>query len=262
MVRYLRLWAQFLKMSVMADLEYRLNMILRFIGEFVWYLAQLSTFEVIYTHTTLIQGWDVNAMRVFMGCLFLVDVIYMFFIQENMEHFSSMVRKGDLDLYLVKPINSQFMVSCRKVSSVYLLNMFVVLIYLSWAVSQLQTMVTPLQIALFVVLLICGFLICYSIRFFMASLAVIFVNTTSLQFLWHQIYRLGTRPDIVYPRTLRIVLLTILPVGFFASVPSRILVEGLDPRLLVASVAAALFGLLFSSWFWNRALKSYSSASS
>ena len=81
---------------------------------FMRYVAQLSVFEVLYTHTSTISGWDVHGMRIFMGCLFLVDVFYMILFMENMDTMSSLIKRGDLDLYLVKPIDAQFMVSCRK----------------------------------------------------------------------------------------------------------------------------------------------------
>src|ERR1700722_10994019 len=113
-MRYVHLWFAFLKMSWMADLEYRLNILIRTTGEAGWYVAQLSLFEVLYTHTKTISGWDVHGMRVFMGAMFLTDVLYMILIMDNIEGVFSLVRRGDLDIYLTKPVNSQFMVSFRK----------------------------------------------------------------------------------------------------------------------------------------------------
>ena len=76
-MRYVRLWFSFLRASALADFEYRMNITVRIFGEVIWYATQLSVFEVLFTHTQTISGWDVNAMRVFMGTLFLVDNMYM-----------------------------------------------------------------------------------------------------------------------------------------------------------------------------------------
>lgn len=261
-MRYLGLWFQFCKMSLMADMEYRLNLVVRVFGEIFWYAAQMSTFEVLYLHTPLIQGWDVNAMRVFMGCLFLADVIYMILLHENMDQIATLVRKGDLDMYLVKPINSQFMVSFRKISSAYLVNFWMVVGFLVWAILRLPKAPSMLQIFTFALLMICGVTITYSMRFLFSTLSVVFHNASSVQFLWYQVYRLGTRPDILYPRMLRLVLLSALPIGFVASVPSRVLVDGFEWTFLAGGVALAAGFLCLSSLAWNRALRSYSSASS
>ena len=68
-------------------------------------------------------------MRVFMGAMFLTDVLYMILIMDNIEGVFSLVRRGDLDIYLTKPVNSQFMVSFRKVGTAFFQSPFS-----SWAI--------------------------------------------------------------------------------------------------------------------------------
>lgn len=262
MTRYLRLWLSFLKMSWMADIEYRLNFTVRILGEVVWYAAQLSVFEVLYTHTSTISGWDVHSMRVFMGTLFFADVVYMILFSENLDMFFSLVRKGDLDLYLLKPVNSQFMVSCRKVSVAYIVNMLMVLVYLIWGILNLNHAVSPLQLLGYATMILLGVVTIYSLRFMFSTLAIIFQDFTSIQFIWHQLYRLGTRPDILYPSFLRLFIMTLFPVAFFASVPARVLIEGFDIYMLLASLVFGLGFLALSNRAWEAALKKYSSASS
>jgi ABC-2 type transport system permease protein len=261
-MRYLRLWLSFFKVSWMADFEYRLNLIVRVVGEFSWYVAQLSVFEVLYRHSDTISGWDVHGMRVFMGTLFLADVFYMILFMENMDNMASAVKRGDLDLYLTKPIDSQFMVSFRKIAVAYFLNLALILLYLVWAIRQLPGSLSTPQLVSFVILLVSGFISLYAIRFMFATLSVFLHDAGNVQFVWHQLYRLGTRPDPLYPSPLRLIVFTIFPVAFFASVPARVLVEGFDVRLLVAAPLVASVMLVFSHLFWNRALRSYSSASS
>jgi ABC-2 type transport system permease protein len=214
MKRYLKLWLSFLKMSAMADFEYRANIVLRVITEVIWYTMQLSVFEVLYTHTRSISGWTVNDMRVFMGSLFLTDVTFMIFFHENLDQLWSLVRKGDLDLYLVKPVNSQFMISCRKVSVAYLLNWLLVFAYLCWAVHGMDRPVGAAQILTFAVLCVTGVAMCYVLRFMFAILTVVMQDSGNIQFIWYQFYRLATRPDPIYPQFLRYIILTIFPVAF------------------------------------------------
>lgn len=262
MKRYLRLWLQFAKMSAMADFEYRTNIVLRFMGEFLWYTMQLSVFEVLYLHTKTISGWDVNDMRVFMGSLFFVDVLYMILLHENMDYLGSIVRKGDLDLYLTKPVNSQFMISFRKVSVSYLLNLLMISAYLVWAVMHLSRPVSVWQVLSFGMMIFFGLCICYALRFMFAALTVIVQDAGNIQFVWNQMYRLATRPDPIYPMFLRYLIFTFFPVAFFASVPSRILVEGLHWYFLVASPVFAVSLIWLSHLWWEKALRGYSSASS
>lgn len=261
-MRYLRLWLQFLKFSWMADLEYRMNFVVRVIGEFFWYTAQLSVFEVLYTHTETLHGWDINAVRVFMGTLFLVDGLYMILFHENLDHLSSLVRKGDLDLYLVKPINSQFMISCRRVSSVYFINITLVLGYLGWAVSRLNHSIELTQVLAYLVMVACGLCIYYCMRLLFGMLAIVLHEAGNIQFVWYNLFRLGTRPDVLYPRTLRLVIMTAIPVAFIASAPAKMLVEGANGGLLLHALALVSFLIALTAFLWKRALRQYASASS
>lgn len=262
MKRYFLLWLSFLKMSWMADIEYRLNFVVRFIGEFSWYIAQLSVFEVLYKHTTTISGWDVHGMRVFMGTLFLTDVLYMILFMESMDNIAGFVKRGDLDLYLTKPVNSQFMVSVRKVAVVYFVNLAAILGYLYWGISKLPGAISVYQILSYTVCILTGLIALYAIRFMFATLSVVLQDAGNMQFVWHQLYRLGMRPDPIYPAALRMIVLTVFPVAFFASVPSRILVEGINTPLLIAAPCLAMTLLYLSHFFWESALRRYSSASS
>ena len=112
------------KTSLISDLEYRANYFTRFITDVFWYIAQILTFEVLYRHTNKIGDWDVHQMKVFLGILFVIDALYMIIIHENLENLSEKVRKGDLDLLLAKPINSQFMITLQKANTAILGNFF------------------------------------------------------------------------------------------------------------------------------------------
>lgn len=261
-MRYIKLWLQFLKISAMADAEYRMNFVVRVFGEFFWYAAQLSVFEVLYTHTDSLNGWDINAVRVFMGTLFLVDGLYMVLFVENLDHFSSLVRKGDLDLYLVKPINSQFMVSCRKVASVYLVNLVLVIGYLIWGLGRLNHPISLEQILAYIVMCICGVLICYCCRLLFGMLVFFLHEAGNIQFIWYSLYRLGTRPDVLYPRYLQIFIMTVIPVAFFASVPSKIFIEGMQWSLVGQALVVTIVFFTLTAYLWKIALRNYASASS
>jgi len=261
-MRYFHLWLSFLKMSWMADLEYRLNIVLKSVGEIGWYVAQLSIFEVLYTHATTISGWDVHAMRVFMGALFVADALYCLFFQENTEQMFTLVRKGDLDLYLTKPVDSQFMISARKVATPFFFNVIGTMVYLIWAIEDFPQHVTALQVVTFFFLSAMGFASLYSIRFMFSTLTVLAQDAGNIHFVWYQLYRLATRPDPIYPFLMRLIVLTIFPVAFFASVPSRVFVEGYDWRFLVAAPCFAIGTFYLSRKFWAFALRHYSSASS
>jgi ABC-2 type transport system permease protein len=259
--KYFGIFKAIAKASLIAEIEFRLNFAMRIINDVFWYLAQIFTFEVLFQHTKLIGDWNLAQTRVFLGVLFIVDALFMIFLQENLDRFSEKVRKGELDLLLTKPINSQFMISFQRISVSCFGNLLIALCWFFWSLSQLPDVNWTKGIWI-LLLAPSGFAVLYGVRFSIAALALLFVRVDSIQYVWYQLYRLGMRPDSIYMPWLRFLLLTLVPVGLIASVPARAILN--PPELWVyawALCAGPLF-IMFSAWFWKRCLLKYQSASS
>jgi len=260
--KYLSLYWTFFRTSLMADLEYRLNIVTQVITDLFWYAAQASVFEVIFTHAPNISGWTLPAARVFMAMMFFVDALWMILFQENFGRLSTKIRRGELDLLLVKPVNSMFMVTFMKQNTAYLVNLVFTGAYLVWTVSLLPTPVSGFRFLFLLSAIPSALMICYAFRMFFSVWSVIFANAESLNYVWYQLYKLGMRPDAMYPKWLRYLVLSFLPVAFIASVPTRLILEPPNWVLACGGPAIGLFLIWLCARVWNYALTYYSSASS
>jgi ABC-2 type transport system permease protein len=259
--KYFFLYVAMFKASFISDLEYRANFFTRILTDIFWYAAQILTFEVIYKHTNKIGDWGLKEMRVFLGLLFVIDAFYMIIIHENLENLSEKVRKGDLDLLLAKPVNSQFMITLQKANTAIMGNFILGLSWLIYALSGLEDF-NYLRLLWLIVLVPCSLCVIYTMRFMFSATAVIFTRSENLQFLWWQVYRLGMRPDSMYFPWLKYILLTVIPVGVIVSIPARALLNPPDLRYLLWPLVLAPMLIYFSNRFWKFALGFYSSASS
>lgn len=262
MKKYFWLHWAFFRASFAADIEYRLNIFLHVCTDIMWYTAQILTFEVIYRQTPTLGSWTLEKTRIFLGILFIVDALYMVFLQENLNHLGDGVRKGQLDLLLVKPVNSQFMVSCRKLGVAYIINLGLASTWLFWAIHRYSEPLPAARILWLLFLIPSGVMILYGMRFIFAAVTVITVRADNLQYLWYQIYRLGMRPDTIYTPWMKFFVLAIVPMGLIASVPSRALLEEPNYGLFLWSLVVGALSLYASARFWKYALRHYSSASS
>jgi ABC-2 type transport system permease protein len=261
MKKYFFLYLSFIRAGFIADMEYRANFIFRVLTDVIWYIAQVLGFEVLFEHTKIIGTWNVEQTRVFLGLLFVVDALYMIILSDNLDRMTDRVRKGDLDLLLPKPINSQFMVSLQRVSTSLISNFIIASIYFFICFFHLPNH-DVIRLLWLLILIPCGLICLYAFRFSIAATSVIFTKADNIQFLWHQVYRLGMRPDHLYSRWLRLTVLSILPVAMVASVPARFVLDPPEWDLALWTVAWTCFVLWASHRFWNFALKFYSSASS
>lgn len=259
--KYLGLYGALFRASLIADLEFRVNFVTRIVTDIFWYVAQITTFEVLYRHTNVIGHWTLPQTRVFLGMLFVVDAFYMILLQENLDRFSEKVTKGQLDLLLAKPVNSQFMASFQKVSTALFGNLTIGTAWLVWSLTQLPDF-NWLRLLWLLVLIPTGFTVLYALRFMMSATSVIFTKAENLQFVWYQFYKLAMRPDSIYQPWLRFVLITAIPVGLVASLPARALLDPPDFGLFIWATLLGPILVWISRRYWNYALGKYSSASS
>lgn len=259
--KYLRIYAAFFKASFVADLEFRANFITRIATDIFWYIAQIGTFETLYRHTGKIGGWDINQTRVFLGVLFVVDALYMITLHDNLDRLSDRVRRGDMDLLLVKPINSQFMLSFQRAATALFGNLLIGIAWLSWSLYHLPDF-QPVQILWLLVLIPTGLAALYAMRFMFAATTVIFTKSDNLQYVWYQIYKLGMRPDTIYFPWLKFLITTLFPVAFIASVPAQSLMFPTNWKLFVWAPLWTIVLVWLSSRFWRFCLRFYTSASS
>lgn len=259
--KYIELFFSFFKASLISELAFRFNLASRFFTDIIWYIAQLSVFEVLFRHTKSMSGWGLDETRVFMGVLFVTDAVYMLLFSENLDKLGQKIRRGDLDLLLVKPVSSQFMLSFQKVSVAYIGNLLFSIGWLIWSVLQIPS-VKPYSIFWLVITVPMSVTIIYCIRFITAATALFFTKADAINYIWYQLYRLGTRPDSFYPVILRYFVLLVLPIAFLASVPAQLILGKTNAFMVIGGYLLAIVFLKLTNWFWNRGLRVYGSASS
>lgn len=260
-IKYIGIYKAFFKASIVADLEYRLNFVILVIGEFIWYSTQLILFEVLYRHTKIIGDWDVHQMRVFIFLVLFVDSIYMILWDPNFSVFTDNVRKGTLDLLLMKPINSMFMLSSQRISISHLPCFFITFGGLVWALNQLPDF-NWLKLLWLFLLVPAGLSVIFCGRFALNSTSIIFTRADFLQYIWYSVFRLGLRPDAIYSGFLRIILIFVLPFAMVASIPARILLEPAQPWMIAWALILPFILFYLLRKYWVFCLKHYSSASS
>ena len=259
--KYFFLYISMFKASFISDLEYRANFFTRILTDVFWYVAQIVTFEILYQHTKHIGDWNHLQMRVFLGLLFVIDAFYMIFIHENLDNISEKVRKGDLDLLLAKPVNSQFMITLQKANTAIIGNLVLGTSWLIYSLYGLESF-NVLRLLWLLYLVPCSLVVIYAMRFVFSASAVIFTRSENLQFLWWQVYRLGMRPDSMYNPLFKWILLTAIPVGVIVSIPARALLNPPEFFYLIWPAVLAPILIYFTHRFWKFALTFYSSASS
>ena len=262
LVKYVKLYGYFLRFSFSRALEFRLDFFFRIFMDFAFYVVQFAFFTVLYEHTDLLGGWNLDQIYVFIGGVFLVDAIHMTVFSNNLWWLPIYVNRGDLDYYLVRPVSSLFFLSLREFAANSFLNLAMAASFTAWAIWRYPEPLGALDLLRYGFLLCVGSLLYYLVR--MAFIVPVFWMHSSrgLDEITWSLNKLSDRPHQIYHPYLRWTLLSILPVAFASSFPAHALFDppGATGWIHVTIVTCLFFA--FVVWFWQRGLRAYSSASS
>ena len=278
---YSRVFLTFARNSLIRDMTFRSNFVLDCISSLSWLLMNLGFYLIVFYHVKSIgvdTGWGRNEFFVFLATTWLINSIIQAFLMPNAQEFSELIRTGGLDFALLKPIDTQFLISFRRVEWSSLSNFLLGLIILFYALFQLSSRTDPvwqwswLGLALYFLYIACGVLLMYSLMICLAATSIWLGRNQSLYDFWFYITNFSRYPMEIYQGgwglPLWFTVTFIVPVLVVVNVPARLLAQPLVPRqnwewgLAGFAILATLVALVGSRWVFNRALRSYSSASS
>ena len=261
--KYFKIWKAFFRNTLSRDMEFKMNFILQIFIDFIYYGSLFFFFKIIFQYQNSFGEFNQDAVIIFLVLLYIVDSIYVFLLGGNVFEVNNKVRTGDLDFILTKPINPQFFISFRYVNSYALISLIILLSLLLRLVYNYHEFQFLYMNYIFCFISIClGVAIFYSIEFIIACLSFWFRNFSYAGWLSGELIKYSRRPDSIYKDWFRKILLSILPMAMIVSVPARMLLFGLNIKLLALQCVVAFCFLSISIFIWNRGLIKYESASS
>jgi ABC-2 type transport system permease protein len=265
--RYLRLLGAFARFGLLNEMAFRANFLVKITVELIWLGLLLVFYDTVFRQTNKIQGWTQSQFLVFLGCYWALEGVIETFFLENCNEFSELVRKGDLDVYLLRPIDEQFLVTCRKIDWSTAPNILVGAGVMIAGLMQLPDWhPDPGWLLGFVALFICGVAMAYSFLVILMATAIWLVRNQSLMELWWLFTTLMRYPREIYVGNLGTPLgrffSFVIPILLVVYVPARTLLRFWDLKVLLVMLAATVLLLWLSRIFFRRALQNYRSASS
>jgi ABC-2 type transport system permease protein len=262
-------------------MTFRANFLLECVSSASWTLMNVGFYLILFQHAPSIgaaTGWGRAEFFIFLATTWMINAIVQTFFMPNAQEFSELIRTGGLDFALLKPIDTQFLISFRRMDWSALSNLVVAVLLLGVGMYQLSQRSDPTWqpgpwvVILYPFYLFCGVAILYSIMTVLAATSIWLGRNQSLYDFWFYITNFSRYPAEIYQRGWGYALWGIftfaIPVLVVVNVPARLLAQPLQPRaswelpMAAFAVVAALGSLFVSRRIFQRALASYRSASS
>jgi ABC-2 type transport system permease protein len=260
-MHYLRIYWVAIRNNLIREAVYRVNFLTGLVIDIVWFGLEFSLFSVLYANVHTLAGWTKPQVYFFLGLFFLSDALFAMLFQRSFWSFAELVNRGELDIFLLKPVSSVFLILTRYINVSVCLNVIFGLIVMIRFADQ-----AGFSGGWSWLWVICwafvGLLTALLLRF--AFCVVVFWTERgwSLSHLYYQFFQLATKPDTMYPVIIRNVIRTALPFAFIGSVPARALLFGISTGELLGVFAVLASFFVLDVTLWKKGLNRYQSASS
>ena len=266
MARYFRLWLALARFSLAREMAFRANFVVKMFVEVLWLSMLLIFYNMLFAKTDHVANWTRGEYLFFVGCYFTFQGLVEALFLENCNQFADLVRTGDLDFYLLKPIDEQFLVTFRVFDWSCVPNVVMGCGVMLYGLHELGWAVAPWRVPVFLLMMASGSGLAYSFLLLLTSASVWFMRNQSLFEMWWLFTTLMRYPREIFQGPWAIWVSAffsfVLPIMLVTNVPARLMVKTLDPKVAAYAAAATVIMLIGSRWFFRAALRRYRSASS
>jgi len=261
-IKHLKYYGHRAQVELMQLWEYRVDTLSTNLGTYGYTLMTLLFIQVIFNQTDSIAGWTQDQILVLFGTGQMLFYLHMSIFWSTYDDITRLIRKGELDRFLLKPINSLFAISTDKFGFVELIPSFLpTLIVIRHGLINLNW-VFNLNLVFYIGSFLISLAIYYCMYMLIALLSFWWTDTTEIHGLYHRIDELQNYPAEIYPPIIKTLFFLIIPVGIVAYAPTVFLIRGFQLELFLYQLLALFIFIALTKILWTKGLQNYSSASS
>lgn len=259
-------WWRLQRMAIRAQGQYRGNFFVGMIGGVTYQGLQVAFLAILLHRFNLIGGWNFREIGLLFGIRLAAHALYVMPFNP-VSSTDRMIRVGDFDRVLLRPVNIFIQVSTRRfqIMSVGdgLIGICALIVF--WLYSPVHW--TPLKVGYALCAVVAGGLVETAIQAFIAAIAFTTTSTSGFAIFADQMFsQFGSYPLTIFGRIGVWVLTFAFPIAFVSYLPTTVLLGRADQVPLPSAIIhlSPLLGVgLFavSVWTFTRRSRKYVSPS-
>ena len=175
--KYFKIYSLFLYTSLASELEYKTNIIVDFITAILSLIGSVFLLTIFFQNTDKIGGWGFEQALIIQGIYTILNGITNTWFNPNLTEIVKHIREGTLDFVLLKPIDSQFFISLKKIAPSGFLEIIMGVALLIYCVGLNKIIINLGFLILCLSTLLCSIVILYSLWFLISTTTIWFVKT-------------------------------------------------------------------------------------
>lgn len=259
--KYLKIWLLMAKMNLAEQVTSRINFVSLVAGKLVRMGFVFVFLIALFTHTQSLAGFSLTQTLLFFMTFNLVDILAQLFLR-GIYWIRQLVIEGELDFVLTAPVNPLFRIATRATDFWDVTTLIPTFAILGVLISRLETDITFLNLFLYILLVLVGFIIAFAIHVIVASVAVFTQEVDQLIWIYRDLMTMGRFPVDIYAAPVKLILTFVVPVAVMTSFPAKVLIGALSWQNIVLAILISAIFLWGSLRIWKFSLRYYTSASS
>jgi len=261
-MRYIKIFAEQCKLSVMSAAIYRANFWLMIIQSIINSLMGILFVEFIYGSIDNIAGWNKYEMIILICTSQIVNQLFRGIIHWNQNRFIAGVGNGSFDRMLLRPMSVMFQANTGSVDFTCPISALCPFIVLIAQMATLGTSINGLAITLYILFVINGVVVLSSFMLLLYSSAFLFIKVDGLNNLYYLMMDIADRPKEMFSREFMYGFIFLVPAIPLANAPASILLGKADLTLMLMYLCVGLLFPIASYLAIRLGLRRYTSASS
>ena len=257
--QYVRLYRLFWILVLRRESNFRGNFLTMLVAHISVLLSGLFGTLFFYLKVPTLAGWTLPEMLAFSGAFQLIDGIWMVFLFFNVMDLQAKIREGNLDLILLYPVDPQWWVTFWKPDIRGIMDIGAGIILLTVGLIYSHVEFRLINLVLFVLCVVSAVCIWYTMNFVFSCLAFWFTSVGTIFDISEGLYDIAARPESIYPKWSRKILLFAIPITVSVSIPAQVLVRTWNLGAVLWIFAAATLGLIATKAIWALGVHTYGS---
>jgi ABC-2 type transport system permease protein len=251
-----------MRVSIMTALQYRSDFLLQAITGALRTFGAVAPLLLVYHHTNVVAGWTADEAMLVMALFLVLSGYQGTLLEPNLGEVVDAIRTGSLDLWLMKPIDSQLLVSFRRVDPASIWDVIAGIAVGAWALRRLPELPSGADFAVAAFVMGCGLVAMYGLWIIAISTSFFFVRVDNLRFLLMAVADAGRWPLQVFSSWVRLILVIVVPVGVVTGLPADALRGAWSFQTALVGALVGFGFLLAARTAWTWSVRYYTSAAS
>ncbi len=244
-------------------MEYKGDFIVGIIGFLLGQFFNLLFIWIIFSQIPNLVGWTLEQI-VFIYGFSLIPKGLDHLLFDNLwgiGHF--IVRKGDFDKYLTRPINPLFHVMVEKLQIDALGELIMGIALICIVLPSLVIEWSFIKIVMILIVIPFATLIYTGIKIATAAIAFWTKRSGNITYMFYMVNDFSKYPINIYNNFVKTIITYIIPFAFTAFYPAYYILTGENPLFNIGvTVLIAIVIMSIGIFIWNRGIKAYESAGS